>query len=354
MTNVLPSQDPDEAHFRWMNEQLKAEMRAAGGEPCRVCEQPVPVRAHLTHRDRQVCSLRCNSILIRRWKRKVARGESAAFIPDARSVSEFDEENSRSPRQFATVEHAEFPYEHARWPKAGDVIERHGHVTTYFALTGDLPVPAQMRDYLARLEIAEDRVLVTQHAQTGLTGLFVTGADGRPAPTSLGSFALEDNAFAYPHGRAFEFEGVPPLYYGRELISDIDSEGRTYRWDASVFSPSSLMKLWTPERLELSNKRKRAARARNAYVARMRALGVEYAPADNVDPFDVYEAAGWVCGICGEQINPDLAWPHERSKTLDHIDAVTLGGPHERANLQPAHLICNILKGNGSADGDAG
>lgn len=347
MDDVKPSREPDEAHFRWMNEQLKAEARALGGELCRTCNQPIPVRAHPTHRDRHVCSSHCNSLLIRRWKRKVERGESPAFAPDARAVAEVVEENNRPPQHFATVEDAEFPYEHARWPKAGDVIERHGHETTYFALRDDLPVHPLMRAYLARLEIEEDRVLVTQHAQTGLTGLFVTEADGRPAALSLGGFSLGDAAFTYPNGRAFEFEETPPFYYGRELISDVDSEGRTYRWDARVFAPFPLLKLWTPERLELSYKRKRATTARNAYIARMRALGVEDAPADNVDPFDIYEAARWLCGICGEPINADLAWPHERSKTLDHIDAVTAGGVHQRANLQPAHLICNILKGNG-------
>ncbi|MDN4489677.1 HNH endonuclease [Demequina sp. SYSU T00068] len=109
-----------------------------------------------------------------------------------------------------------------------------------------------------------------------------------------------------------------------------------------------MLKLWTPERLALSNKRKRATAARNAYLARMRALGLAEGAAESVDPLEVFEEAGWRCGICGDAIDANLKWPDPRSKTLDHIDPVASGGLHERQNLQPAHLICNIVKGNGA------
>lgn len=52
-----------------------------------------------------------------------------------------------------------------------------------------------------------------------------------------------------------------------------------------------------------------------------------------------------LCGICGEQIDRELAYPDHMSKSLDHIVPLSKGGAHAQENLQWAHLICNIRKG---------
>lgn len=44
-----------------------------------------------------------------------------------------------------------------------------------------------------------------------------------------------------------------------------------------------------------------------------------------------------LCGICGQPVDPDDA-------SVDHIQPVARGGPHERANYQLAHNRCNSGK----------
>ena len=47
-----------------------------------------------------------------------------------------------------------------------------------------------------------------------------------------------------------------------------------------------------------------------------------------------------LCGICDKRIEP---W---ESMHLDHIVPVSRGGSHDRKNLQAAHALCNLRKGN--------
>ena len=61
---------------------------------------------------------------------------------------------------------------------------------------------------------------------------------------------------------------------------------------------------------------------------------------------EIYERDRWRCGICGKKVNKKLRHPDLLSPTLDHITPLSLGGPHTRDNVQLAHYICNIKKGN--------
>lgn len=61
---------------------------------------------------------------------------------------------------------------------------------------------------------------------------------------------------------------------------------------------------------------------------------------------DVYERDSWVCGLCGESIDRSLSWPDPLSVSLDHIVPLSKGGAHTMANVQAAHLVCNVSKGN--------
>ena len=58
----------------------------------------------------------------------------------------------------------------------------------------------------------------------------------------------------------------------------------------------------------------------------------------------VFERDGWRCGCCGKRVNPNLAWPHPKSASLDHIVPLSKGGTHTLANVQCAHLDCNTKK----------
>ena len=58
-------------------------------------------------------------------------------------------------------------------------------------------------------------------------------------------------------------------------------------------------------------------------------------------------AQGRPCAICGQPIDYSLPPGHPLSFEVDEIIPVSLGGsPVDRANVQPAHRICNQRKGN--------
>ena len=52
-----------------------------------------------------------------------------------------------------------------------------------------------------------------------------------------------------------------------------------------------------------------------------------------------------VCGICGNEVDFSLKFPHPLSPTIDHIIPVAKGGhPSDINNLQLAHFWCNRQK----------
>lgn len=69
---------------------------------------------------------------------------------------------------------------------------------------------------------------------------------------------------------------------------------------------------------------------------------------------DAVRAEGLPCALCGMPIDYSLPAGDPMSYELDEIVPVSKGGsPYERANVQPAHRICNQRKGNGTAPGPA-
>lgn len=66
-------------------------------------------------------------------------------------------------------------------------------------------------------------------------------------------------------------------------------------------------------------------------------------------PVEIYDRDGWRCGLCRRKVNSGLKYPHPRCASLDHIVPLSLGGEHVRANVQLAHLDCNVRKGARSA-----
>jgi hypothetical protein len=69
--------------------------------------------------------------------------------------------------------------------------------------------------------------------------------------------------------------------------------------------------------------------------------GVEY---EDICRRTVYERDGWRCGICRQPISQDAKYPAPGFATLDHIEPMSLGGPHLYVNVQAAHLRCNVKK----------
>ncbi len=70
------------------------------------------------------------------------------------------------------------------------------------------------------------------------------------------------------------------------------------------------------------------------------------ATVEKVDPFEVFDRDGWVCGICDEPVDPKLRHPDRMSASLDHVVPISLGGDHSYANTRCSHWICNIRRGN--------
>ena len=59
------------------------------------------------------------------------------------------------------------------------------------------------------------------------------------------------------------------------------------------------------------------------------------------------KAQGRPCWLCGGPIDYSLPAGHPMSFEVDEIVPVSRGGsPIDRANVQPAHRICNQMKGN--------
>lgn len=65
---------------------------------------------------------------------------------------------------------------------------------------------------------------------------------------------------------------------------------------------------------------------------------------------EVFERDGWKCQLCRKQVSKVFQWPHPLSASLDHIVPIHAGGKHVLANVQLAHLRCNIAKGARGSD----
>ncbi|MFD7109169.1 HNH endonuclease [Streptomyces microflavus] len=80
--------------------------------------------------------------------------------------------------------------------------------------------------------------------------------------------------------------------------------------------------------------------------AKRRAL-VQQARTDEVfTPSEVHTRDGWTCQLCRLPIDPDVAWPHPESPSVDHVIPLSRGGTHALSNVQSAHLGCNSSKGD--------
>jgi 5-methylcytosine-specific restriction endonuclease McrA len=63
---------------------------------------------------------------------------------------------------------------------------------------------------------------------------------------------------------------------------------------------------------------------------------------------EIAQRDGWRCGICSKKVRPDLEHPDPYCASIDHVLPLARGGDNSPANLQLAHLRCNLSK---KADG---
>ena len=85
-----------------------------------------------------------------------------------------------------------------------------------------------------------------------------------------------------------------------------------------------------PERVRATGERRRA-RKESVWI-------------EDVDRTVVFERDAGTCQICGIVVDSSLKWPDPGFASLDHIKPISKGGEHSYANIQLAHLFCNISK----------
>jgi hypothetical protein len=84
--------------------------------------------------------------------------------------------------------------------------------------------------------------------------------------------------------------------------------------------------------------------------AQSRARALRHAQTwDGISDDEILERDGWRCQIpeCRRRpIRRDVSYPHLRSKSIDHIIPLSLGGDDTAVNKRAAHLGCNMARGN--------
>lgn len=60
----------------------------------------------------------------------------------------------------------------------------------------------------------------------------------------------------------------------------------------------------------------------------------------------IVERDGTTCRLCLMAVDMTLAHPDPLSASVDHVLPLSLGGADAFDNVQLAHLVCNVRKGN--------
>lgn len=73
---------------------------------------------------------------------------------------------------------------------------------------------------------------------------------------------------------------------------------------------------------------------------------VRGAAAEKIDPLEIFERDGWLCGLCGCKTPKGKRGTYDaNAPELDHIVPIAAGGAHVRSNVQCACRACNMAKG---------
>lgn len=78
----------------------------------------------------------------------------------------------------------------------------------------------------------------------------------------------------------------------------------------------------------------------------VRRATIKDATVERVEREKVFDRDGWVCHICGGDIDRAAEWPSSECVSLDHVVPLSRGGEHSYANCKTAHWGCNSSKSN--------
>lgn len=84
------------------------------------------------------------------------------------------------------------------------------------------------------------------------------------------------------------------------------------------------------------------------YQQKRRAAGYG-APVSDVDLSLLLDKSEGLCGLCAAPLAFGADWPEPLSVSVDHIVPLSRGGAHDLQNMQMAHLVCNLRKGDRAA-----
>jgi predicted nucleic acid-binding Zn ribbon protein len=341
----------DHGYWQWRDEELAHPGgRAAGGEPCVVCEQPVPPNAHWKHRDRHACSSKCNYTLSRRFNRKKARGELAVPQPVT------DPYATRPPLVFATDLDLEFPYAFLGLsPRPGDVVDRHGSSVLYERVHLPSNELRRIKEQLRTIDDPNERTFrwdlatrstLVHHLQTGAAMQALVDDNDTLSRTMIRQ--LLPNGDEQPIGTPFEAQGQTWKWH-TEWIRDVEADDTPLTWHAWVCLPHPAPSpwettMWSPAYAKRSERLRRTSASTSRHARRMRMVGPD-GTIEPIDPVEVYCRDNWTCQLCNELIDATLTWPDPGSASLDHIIPLAALGSHTYDNVQAAHLGCNIRKG---------
>lgn len=340
----------DHTYWAWRDGVLAhPDGRAKGGEVCVHCGGIVPPNAHWKHRDRHVCSSRCNGLLARKFNRMLAGAapRDGSTLPD-RPI------NRRNPRTRPMGSHfgmldAHFPYDFEGYgPQPGDSVTRFGSTTTYFLANNE------RLDALVPFQLLDRPVLMCVHQRTGSASLvFANPADLTPTRAWIGSIlglGGGDSQIRYTldlreAGEDLIGEDGVEYCWRYEDIRHALPDDWTYTWHAPVCVPRNSpdeSPMWSPAHRQRSERLTRISATVGRHARRVR---IGSGTVERFAALEIFERDDWMCGLCREAIDPSLKWPEPLSASLDHVLPIAAGGEHTRANTQAAHLICNVRKG---------
>lgn len=329
-------------NFDWQDETLThPDGRANNGEPCIKCNKPVPLNAHWKHRDRHVCSSRCNTNLMHQHKRAVKSGK----------ISEPVVEELKNPRtsdlsivfRMNTDTSNPVPISYYGFgPKDGDSTVRWNVVTHFMVMPAEMLFTDSffVNDLYLEEKDRKRMVCVAVHESRHFLVYFLND-NGSSSRSIVRYFFQGECTFREP---VFWHNGVA-LTWARELIRCIDDDGKDYEWETYTCVPASVgnfLFFWSPEYEERSLQRKRTSSSSANHIRRLKID----ASKEKFDPLEIFERDNWICQLCHLPVDKTFKRPNMMSASLDHIEPVSIGGSHTRANTQIAHLLCNIKKGN--------
>lgn len=179
---------------------------------------------------------------------------------------------------------------------------------------------------------------------------------GRPMALGKGSAPAERRAchecrrmVPVPYGSRWGYAPAQPL-----LPRDCELCGNSYipkyrppdRPPQRFCSPSCASRSRNPEA---------GLQRRTRRLAMSRARRLRHAETwDGITDEEILERDGWRCQIPGckrRPIRKELKYPHPRSRSVDHIIPLSLGGDDTAVNKRAAHLGCNNGRSNQMAPG---